>query len=706
VTNPPPVAVARLGEVGLIEIDNPPVNALAQPVRAALLAAAEALDADAGIKAIVVHGRGRHFIAGADIREFDAPPRQPLLNDVLLRLEACATPVVAALHGTTLGGGAELALASHYRCAARDLSFGLPEIKLGLLPGSGGTARLPRVVGIEKALELMTGGTPINFDAARSLGIVDHELAGDVRGGAIDYARELIRTAAPVRRVCERPLAAPAVPTFFADYRKALPAAAARVPATGQIVAAVEAAVARPFREALARARELFEECRVSPESRSLRHLFFAERGTAPPGGREIGSIGVVGAGTMGSGIAISAAGAGLKVALVDTQPAAVEAGLARIRASFDEAVRKGRLGAAAADAARRRVLTATDLAALADVDLVIEAAFENLAVKREVFARLGAVCRPGAVLATNTSTLDVDAIAEASGRATDVIGMHFFSPANIMRLLEIVRGRVTAPEVVATALAVARRLGKVGVVVGNCFGFVGNRMLYAYGREKELMLLEGASPGRIDRALEAFGMAMGPNAAGDLAGLDIGYAARREWRGRPEDPRFYRVSDLLVEHGRLGQKSGRGFYRYEANARRGVPDPEVSALIRGEAARLGIAAREIGEAEIVERCTLALINEGARILEEGIAARSADIDVIWCNGYGYPRYRGGPMFYADTLGLGHVLERIGRYATALGGRYWQAAGLLERLARAGGSFGSWTAPGRAAGVTGCGHEA
>jgi len=652
-----PVTVSRRGEIGLVEIENPPVNALAQPVREALLAAIEALDTDSDVRVIVVHGRGRHFIAGADVREFDAPPRQPLLNDVLLRLEACGKPVVAALHGTTFGGGAELALASHYRCATQDLSFGLPEIKLGLLPGSGGTVRLPRVVGVAKALEMMTGGTPIGLGAARALGIIDRELAGDVLDGAIAYATELARSGAPVRRVCDLAVDAPPSPGFFAEYRRALPAAAARVPATGRIVEAVEAAATQPFRTARARARER-----------------------------------ILGAGTMGSGIAISAATAGYQVTLVDTNPVAVEAGLARIRKTFDDAARKGRMSPEAVAVATGRVASATDLAALAGADLVIEAVFENLAVKRDVFARLGPLCRAGAVLATNTSTLDVDAIAAASGRAGDVVGMHFFSPANIMRLLEIVRGRSTAPEVVATALGVGRRLGKVGVVVGNCFGFVGNRMLYAYGRERELMLLEGALPEQIDRALEAFGMAMGPNAVGDLAGLDIGYQVRREWRDRPDDPRFYRVSDLLVEQGRLGQKSGRGFYRYEPDARRGTPDPEVAALIRGEASRLGITQRVVGDAEIVERCMLALVNEGARILGEGIAARSTDIDVIWCNGYGYPRQRGGPMFYADTLGLPHVLDRIHYFAAALGGRYWQPADLLERLARSGGSFGAWLA--------------
>jgi 3-hydroxyacyl-CoA dehydrogenase len=686
------VSFARVGEVGVIELHSPPVNALSQPVRAAFAAAVEALDADVGIRAIVVHGRGRHFVAGADVREFDERPREPLLSDVLTRLEACVKPVIAALHGTTLGGGAELALASHYRCATRDLSFGFPEIKLGLLPGAGGTVRLPRLVGLEKALDLMTGGAPIDFDEAQTLGIVDREIVGDVRAGALAYANELLSHAAPVRPVCARPIPAPTTGTFFVDYRRALPPQTARVPASISVVEAVAAAAEGPVAAALARARQLFEVCRASAESRALRHLFFAERGGDVVGGRAVECVGVIGAGTMGSGIAISAAGAGYTVILVDTKPAALAAGLARIGATFDAAVSKGRLSAEEAEVARHRVTGAGGLEALASADLVIEAVFESLVVKREVFALLGTVCRPGAILATNTSTLDVDAIAEASGRPADVVGMHFFSPANVMRLLEIVRGQATTPDVVATTRSVARRLGKVGVVVGNCFGFVGNRMLYAYGREKELMLLEGVTPERIDRALEAFGMAMGPNAVGDLAGLDIGHQVRRAWRGRPDDPRFYRVSDLLVEHGRLGQKTGRGFYRYEANARRGVPDPEVVALIRAEANRLGVAQRTISDTEIVERCMLALINEGARVLEEGIATRAAEIDVIWCNGYGYPRHRGGPMFYADTLGLGHVLERIRFYDAEPGARYWQPAAVLEQLVRSGGTFASWTA--------------
>ena len=657
---------------------------------------------DVSIKVAVVHGLGRHFIAGADVREFDAPPRQPLLNDVLLRLESCGKPVVAALHGTTLGGGAELALASHYRCATRDLSLGFPEIRLGLLPGSGGTVRLPRVVGIAKALELMLSGTPIGFEVARDLGLVDREVDGDIRAGAVTYARELVRAGAAVRRVSDLPVDSAPTPTFFADSRRLLSRSARRVPANHCIIEAVEAAVERPFRPALARARELFEDCRVSTESQALRHLFFAERRAKNAGESErpVAKIGIVGAGTMGRGIAINVATYGFDVTLVDTQPAVIEQSIARIRSNFADAARKGRISDAAATVAIGRVSSASDLQTLSDADLVIEAVYESMSVKRQLFAQLGALCRPGTILATNTSTLDVDEIAAASGRPADVVGMHFFSPANVMRLIEIVRGRTTAPDVVATAVSVARRLGKIGVVVGNCFGFVGNRMLYAYGREKELMMLEGAAPEHIDQVLEAFGMAMGPNAVGDLAGLDVGYRIRREWRERPDDLRYYRVSDLLVEQERLGQKSGRGFYRYVAGARHGVLDPDVNDLIREEAALLGIARRNIGDAEIVERCILALVNEGARILDDRIAATPGDIDVIWCNGYGFPRDRGGPMFYADTLGLPNVLDQIAACAASYGGRYWQPAPLLERLARAGRSFSTWSALGTEAETT------
>jgi 3-hydroxyacyl-CoA dehydrogenase len=681
-------AVTRDGDVAVFTVDNPPVNALSQPVRRALLDAVEALDADRAVRAIVIAGAGKNFIAGADLREFDRPPLDPLLPAVLSRLEACGKPVVAALHGAVLGGGAETALACHYRCAAGDLQLGFPEVSLGLLPGAGGTVRLPRLAGWQAAFELMASGKPIAIGPAIELGLVDRRMDGDLTGGAIAWARELADARAPLRRTAELPVPS-SRPSQFEEYLRMLPSAARRLPAPPRIVEALAAAAMLPVDGALARARALFLECLATTESRALRHLFFAER--AAPGdsaaARAVTQAAVLGAGTMGAGIAVSLATGGIAVTLIDAKQEALDAGLARVRSAIDAAERKGRVDAHAASAARERVQGSLTLAAAADVDLVIEAVFENLAVKRELFGRLGQLCRPGAVLATNTSTLDVDAMAAASGRPADVVGMHFFSPANVMRLVEVVRGRESSPEALATATAVTRRIGKIAIPVGNAFGFVGNRMLYAYGREKELMLLEGARPEAIDKALVDFGMAMGPNAVGDLAGLDVGYQVRREWKDKPDDPRFYRASDLLAELGRLGQKSGRGFYRYDGPGGEREPDPEVPALIRAEAERLGVKQRAIEPGEIVSRCILALINEGARVLGEGVAASAADIDVIWCNGYGFPRHRGGPMFYAATLGLSEVVDSIRALAKAHGKRYWTPAPLLVTLADEGRSW-------------------
>ena len=693
-----PLAIERDGSVAVIVLDHPPVNALAHRLRTALFTAIERLDSDPTVQAIVLHGAGRNFIAGADISEFDQPAQPPLLNELLFRLESCSKPVVAALHGAALGGGAETALACHYRAATSDLKIGFPEVTLGLLPGAGGTVRLPRLVGWKASLELMTGGKPIDLDRAMAIGLVDRRIDGDVRAGAVAWARELIAGNAPLRRLREL-VAAEAPPGLFVGWRAAMPAAARRLLAPGRIVDALEASATRPFDQALDRARELFEECRRSVESRALRYLFFAERGSNADrdAALRVESAGVIGAGTMGAGIAISLATAGIAVTLVDSKPESLAAGLARVTSTIEGSARKGRMTAADATAAIARVRGTGELKALGDADLVIEAAFENLAVKRELFAQLGRICGPQAVLATNTSTLDVDAIAAASGRAADVAGMHFFSPANIMRLVEIVRGRDSSRATLATVRAVTKRIGKIGVTVGNCYGFVGNRMLYAYGREKELMLLEGSTPEAIDQALEGFGMAMGPNAVGDLAGLDIGYQARREWSARPDDPRFYRVSDRLAELGRYGQKTGRGFYRYDGADRKRQADPEVLELIRAEARTLGVAERQVTDAEIVERCVYALVNEGARILEEGIAASPADIDVIWCNGYGFPRHRGGPMFHADTAGLTAVIDAMRRFAGEQGARYWTPAPLLASLAEREGTFAGWQA-GRAGG--------
>jgi 3-hydroxyacyl-CoA dehydrogenase len=678
------VRLVREGSVAVIEIDHPPVNALSHPVRQALWAAIEAADGDPAVRAIVIHAAGRHFIAGADVREFDGEgPHAPLLNTTLLRLEACSKPVVAALHGTTFGGGAELALASHYRVATADLSFGFPEIHLGLMPGSGGTVRLPRWIPMAKALDMMLSGQPLKFAEAESLGLIDQPVGEDVRAGAVAYARSLVAAGAAVRRSRDRDPPSSADTAVFSAARSKMPAAARKVPAGENIVLALEACAAQPFDTALAETRRLFEACRVSPASRALRHLFFAERGgTTSAKPRDVQRVGVVGAGTMGSGIAISLASAGYRVVVADNQEASVNAGLARVGKHFDDAVAKGRMTAAAASKAAGLVGGATELVALADADLIIEAVFENLEVKQQVFARLGEVCKPGAVLATNTSTLDVDLIAAASGRPADVVGMHYFSPAHVMKLLEIVRSGQTTAEALATALAVGKRTGKVGVVVGNGFGFVGNRMLYAYGREREIMLLEGATPQQVDQAMTGFGMAMGPCAVGDLSGLDVGYAVRKGWAAKPDDPRYYRVSDLLVEAGRLGQKTGAGFYLYPEGSRGGTPDPAVDAIIAAEAARLGITQRPFEDAEIVERSLLSLANEGARILDEGLAASAADIDVIWCNGYGFPRHRGGPMHYAGSLGATHVLSRVRHWAERCGDRYWRPAeGLVTALA-------------------------
>lgn len=679
--------------IAIITIDNPPVNALAHPVRAALLAAVQGAAADADVAAIVIHGAGRCFVAGADLREFDAPPRAPLLNDVLLAIEAMDKPVVAALHGLALGGGLELALACHFRCATTETRLGFPEIKVGLIPGSGGTQRLPRLVSAATALDMMLGGEPIAAEHAGALGIIDHVVAGsDVIGQAVSSARELASRQGAPRRLRElAPILAPGDAERLERERAAH--SVDEDPPARAIIECVAAAYQQPFDEALALSRRRFEECRVSVASRSLRHLFFAERAASSAAHGEaapVRRVAVIGAGTMGSGIATSLASSGFEVALLDQDAAAAESGASRARGYIDVAVTKGKLAAAAGAAASARISASAGLAAAAGVDLVVEAAFEDMAVKQDIFRALGALCRADAVLATNTSTLDVDALAAVTAHPQRVVGMHFFSPAHVMRLVEVVRARASSTNSVATAMGVTRRMGKLGVVVGNGFGFVGNRMLYAYGRENQLMLLEGASPTQVDAALRKFGMAMGPNAVGDLAGLDVGYKVRRGQAQRPSDPRWFRAADLMVEAGRLGQKTGRGYYRYEPGSRTPLPDPEADALIAAEARRLGIVQRQIGDEEIVARCLLALVNEGASVLGEGIAARAADIDVIWCNGYGFPRRRGGPMFHADTIGLAGVLAGVERYAAEQGDRYWKPAPLLVELARSGRTFSDW----------------
>lgn len=687
------VSLERHGSIGVITVNNPPVNALSQAVRQGLIDRLGEAEADEDCTAVVLVCTGRTFIAGADIREFGKPPAPPHLPDVVEQLENAAKPIVAAIHGSALGGGLEVAMGCHYRLAARTASVGLPEVKLGLLPGATGTQRLTRLAGPEAALDIMLSGNPVAAEDACALGILDAVIEEeDILPAAVKFAAEM--TVDGPARI--RDLSVPAAdPLLFARVREKIAVKTRGLLSPEKIIQCVEAAVTLDYEAGCELERKLFTECKASPQSDGLRHAFFADRAVSKIPGidkdsprRAIEKIGVLGAGTMGAGIAYNCLSAGFEVHLLDNDEDGLARGRKTIENLYEYAVQRGKADADAARAGLARLAVSTNYAELGDADLLIEAVFESMAVKKDVFGKLDAVCKPGAILATNTSTLDVDEIASATGRPNDVIGLHFFSPAHIMRLLEIVRGRATGDEVISTAMSLAKRLGKVGVLVGNCFGFVGNRMLYGYGRENQLLLLEGAAPETIDRVLYDWGMAMGPNAVGDLAGLDVGYKVRRERDDLPDDPRFYRIADLLAEQGRYGQKTGRGMYLYDEGSRTPLPDPEVRELIRAEARRLGIEQRDIQADEIVERCVYALIVEGARILEDGIALRSGDIDVIWTNGYGFPRHRGGPMHYADQLGLDTVLEKVLAFRDRFGPMYWEPPALLENLAKAGRRFG------------------
>jgi len=680
-----PVTIERNGVVSVITIDNPPVNALSLSVREGLMVCVEEANSDPETKSIVILCAGRTFIAGADIREFDKPPEPPHIPDVVATIEASDKPVLAAIHGTALGGGFEVALGCHYRIAAADAAVGLPEVKLGLLPGASGTQRLPRLTGAEKALDMMLSGNPLPANAALEAGAIDKVAAADdLRSAAIAYAEELIDSGP--RRI--RDMATPSAdPNLFENTRKKIASKARGLISPRKIIRCVELSTQVEFDKGCEAEREFFIECKASPQSNGLRHAFFAERAVSKVAGigkdskkRDISSIAIIGAGTMGAGIGYAALNAGCELILIDNNDEGLERGRKTIQGLYHAGIERGKVSKAQMEQGLGRFRTSQDYEDLADVDLVIEAVFENMAVKKEVFGKLDAVCRKGAILATNTSTLNIDEIARATKRPEDVIGLHFFSPAHIMRLLEIVRGTKTSAEVVASSLALAKRLGKIGVVVGNCFGFVGNRMLYSYGRENQRLLLEGAAPEYIDRVLCDWGMAMGPNAVGDLAGLDVGYKARQERTDLPDDPTFYRVADMLAEQGRFGQKTGKGMYVYEQGSRKPIPDPEVQEMIRSEAERLEVEQRDISEDEIIERCIYGLIVEGARILEDGIATRASDIDVIWINGYGFPRHRGGPMHYADSIGAEKICDAISRFRNVPGLEYWNPPELLIKM--------------------------
>ena len=664
------------GELGVITIDSPPVNALSADVRDGLAGAMAAAVADDAVKAIVLICAGRTFIAGADISEFGKPPRGAALHDVQARIENSPKPVVAAIHGTALGGGLEVALVAHYRVAVLSAKFGLPEVKLGLLPGAGGTQRLPRVVGARKALEMVTTGTPIGAKAAAEFGLID-AIVDDLRAGAIHFARRVLAENLPLHRVRDKPVLGVEEGMFDA-YRRAQAKTFRGFEAPEANIQCIEAAATLPFDEGMAVERRLFMGLMTGLQSKAQRYVFFAERQANKVDGLDpdapllpVKSVGVIGAGTMGGGIAMNFLNAGVPVTIVETRQEALDRGVATIRRNYDNTAAKGRMTAADVDT-RMGLLTPTlDMGALKDADLVIEAVFENMDLKKDIFGRLDGIAKPGAILASNTSYLNVDEIAAATSRPDHVLGLHFFSPANVMRLLEVVRGAKTDGQVLATAMATAKTIGKVAVVSGVCHGFIGNRMLEQRQRQAMALIVEGALPEQVDRVLFDFGFPMGPFQMSDLAGLDIGWSA--------ETSKGETIRDRLCEAGLRGQKNGRGFYDYDAQRNR-TPSPVAEKIILDYAAEKGVNRREVSDAEILERCLYPMVNEGAKILEEKMAQRASDIDIVWINGYGWPVYRGGPMFWADSVGLAKVAEALGRYGIA-------PAALLARLAAEGKSF-------------------
>ena len=687
------VTTRREGDIAVITLDNPPVNALSFRLREPLYAALETLGTDNGVKAIVIACAGRTFIAGADITEFgtENAMKRPNLPDLCALLEDMPKPVVAAIHGTAFGGGLELALACHFRVAVPSAKLGLPEVKLGLLPGSGGTARLPRIVGAEKALKMIVSGNPIGAAEAAKSGLVDAIAEGDIGEDAVAFARAKLDEHAPLVRVRDREekLAQTRANTEgFEGLIKEVTRKARGLEAPVTAAAAVRNAIEMDFDAALKAERDAFVHLVQGDQSRAQRHLFFAEREAAKVAGvgkdiqpRQINRAGVIGAGTMGGGIAMSLANGGVPVTILEMTDEALERGLGMIAKNYSVSVERGSISAEEKDARLGRITGTTDYGDLADCDLIIEAVFEEMPIKKEVFGKLDAIAKPGAVLASNTSYLDVNEIAASTSRPQDVVGMHFFSPANVMRLLEIVRGEKTAPDVLATALEAGRRMRKVPVVVGVCHGFVGNRMLSARSSEGEALLLEGATPEEIDKAFLDFGWPMGPFQMGDLAGLDIG------WRNRKSLGKTAVIGDALCEMGRFGQKTGKGYYLYESGSRKPNPDPEVNALIEEKSREAGIKRRTISAEEIIERSLYPMVNEGAKILEEKVAQRPSDIDIVWTNGYGFPIGKGGPMFWADLVGLPKIVERLEYWHGKTGNEVFKPAESLKKLAATGGSF-------------------
>jgi 3-hydroxyacyl-CoA dehydrogenase len=678
--------------VAVITLDNPPVNGLGNALRAGILKGLQRAESDASARAVVLIGAGKAFSGGADIREFGKPREKPDLPDLNDFQDGMKKPLVAAIAGFALGGGLELALACHYRVAAPKSQLGLPEVKLGILPGSGGTQRLPRIIPVSKALAMMTSGNPISAEEALQLGLVDEIVQnGDLLEAAVVYAKKLVAERKPLRRI--RDLQAKA-DVDFKRVRDEVGKASRGYPAPLEIVACVEAAVSKPFDEGRKFERERFAHLVQTTESAALRHAFFAERQTSKipdvpedTPARQIKKAAVIGAGTMGGGIAMCFANAGIPVTITDQTKDALERGIARIRDNYAGTVAKGRLKQDDMDKRMALITPSVDLGAARDADIVVEAVFERMDVKQDSFRKLDAIAKPGAILATNTSTLDVNQIAQATKRPQDVIGTHFFSPANVMRLLEVVRAQKTAKDVLATTMKLGKTLRKVPVVSGVCDGFIGNRMLEKYVQQSLFLLDEGATPREVDGALQKWGMAMGPFTMYDMAGNDIGWEIRKRRAKERPDFVYGKFADQIAEKGWYGQKTGRGWYRYEPGNRKPIPDREVEEMLGKYRQEMGYKTRPISEEEIIERCIYALANEGAHILEEGIALRASDIDMVYLSGYGFPPYRGGPMFYADTVGLPKVVAAIERFQKGYHGEQWKPAPLLVRLAKEGKRF-------------------
>ena len=681
------------GSIGLIQINNPPVNALSvnKGVLQGLLDAIKSGDHDPQVNAFLLIGGGKNFSGGADISEFGKPkaPGMATLSDLLDYMDTVTKPIVAALSGPTMGGGFELSLTCHYRLASQEAIVGLPEVKLGILPGAGGTQRLPRIIGAEQALELITSGAFVSAQNAKALGIVDEIIDEELLEGSIRWIKRALRSGLPVARVSERSVKTNADPEAFITKARAVAEKKWRgYPAPLRIVECIDAAINKPFKEGMQIERKNIEALIPTDESKSLRHLFFAERQANKVDGitkevpiAKIKSVSVIGAGTMGTGIAMNFLNVGIPVTIIDTNDETLQKGIDTIKRNYLSTVEKGRLSTEDRDRRVALLNGSTTVSSVSESDLVVEAVYEEMAIKKAIFLELDSVAKPSAILATNTSTLDVNEIASVTQRPEQVIGLHFFSPANVMQLLEVVRADKTSQEVVATSMSLAKKIKKIPVCVGVCDGFVGNRMIHTYLREAEYLIEEGALPQQVDHAIESFGFAMGPFRMCDLAGLDIGWAIRKRRKSEGlVSKRYVSIPDQLCERGWFGQKTGGGYYTYESGSRVAIVNPEVNAIVENASSEKGITRRTIEANEIVDRLMYALINEGAGILAEGVAQRASDIDVIYAAGYGFPRYRGGPMFYAQTIGLSNVVEGIERYSNQAHGEHWQVSPFLSDL--------------------------